>query len=680
MLRRFAVLLLLSICLVTLSQLDVAPRILAQQKAPFIPPYPQAPTVAPLAPYGFQKGKSVEVMIAGTNLTDPLAILLSCPGKATIAGEMNNGKDATKFKAKFDFPADTPMGIHTMRVVTKSGISNARLFCIDDVPTIEENNDNKTLAKPQAVTIPCAIAGKIAAETSQFFKFSVNSGQSLNVETIARRLGGPLDPIIRLYDAKTSRELPIPYSDDEPGLQSDARITHTFKADTEVIVEIRDSRHEGGAESIFRLRITEGPAAMLPLPVAIQRSKTAQIGFASRGPDKLNPVSVKAPTGNETVTFVQPQSSKGALGWPVALIVSDFEEILEQEPNNEPAKANRLPVPGGVTGVFQEKKDKDCFVFAGKKGVKYSITAETYEILSPADVILTVQDSMGKALGKSNETMTPARVEITPTADGDVTIIAEHTNYLFGPTEVYRLTVQPSSDFGVNLGTDRLVMAPNSTTILPITSITRRDYTGPIELSVSGKGFSGSVTIQNVPNPADGKPIALLPIKADSSITPGGYSFEVKAKGTIDGKEVIRLGRASEIWSTQLSGLPFPPQQFLSTVSVAVVDKPPFTLTVKGPDSVNKGGNAELTITTTRAEGFAEDIVLAGLGLPANVTLAPKPIAKGTNEIKFPINATPAAANGKFWLVIRGTAKVAGKDTAWLSNAIEIEVKGELKK
>lgn len=677
MLRRFLVLSIFLMCLVALSQLDPPRMVMAQQKGPFIPPYPQAPTIAPIAPYGFQRGKSSEITITGTNLTDPIGILLSGAGSAKISSEMNNGKDATKFKATIDIPADAPMGLHALRVVTRNGISNARLFCIDDVPTIEENNDNKSLAKAQPVTIPCAISGKIAAETSQFFRFNAKAGQFVNIEVIARRLGGPLDPILRLYDAKTQRELPIPYSDDEPGLQSDARITHTFKTDSEVIVEVRDSRFEGGGESVYRLRITEGPAAMLPLPAAIQRGKTAPISFASRGPEKIPPVTVKAPEGNEVVKLVQPVSPKGVLGWPVTLGISDFEEIVEQEPNNEPAKANRLPIPGGVTGIFQEKKDKDYFVFAGKKGVKYVITAETYEILSPAEVYLTVQDSAGKNLAKSNETATPARVEVTPAADGDIVVIAEHLNYLAGPMEVYHLTVQPSADFSVNLGTDRLIMAPNTTTILPITSVTRRDFTGPIELTVKGKGFSGTVTIPNVPNPADGKPIALLPVKADSSVTAGGYQIEVIAKGTIEGKEVFRPAKANEIWQSQLAGLPFPPQQFTTSVSVAVVDKPPFTLSVKGPNEINKGGSAELVVTTTRAEGFNEDIALAAIGLPANVTIAAKPIAKGTNEIKFPLNAAANAANGKFWLLMRGTAKVAGKDVAWLSNALEIEVKGK---
>ena len=38
---------------------------------------------------------------------------------------------------------------------------------------------------------------------------------------------------------------------------------------------------------------------------------------------------------------VAPRAVNGLYGWPVALAVSDLEEVVEQEPNNEPARAKR---------------------------------------------------------------------------------------------------------------------------------------------------------------------------------------------------------------------------------------------------------------------------------------------------------------------------------------------------
>src|SRR5262249_19610847 len=170
--------------------------------------------------------------------------------------------------------------------------------------------------------------------------------------------------------------------------------------------------------------------------------------------------------------------------------------------------ANRLPVPCGMTARFLEKGDVDYFVFAVRKGVKYAIVAETYEILSPAEVYLVVKDAKGADLAKSNPQNTPARIDFTAPADGDFFIYAEHLSYLHGPTEVYHLSLREAvPDFDVQLQLDRLALAPGETTVLPVAPPVRRDFTGPIEVTVTGPpGFSGTVTVPNAPPPPPNQP------------------------------------------------------------------------------------------------------------------------------------------------------------------------------
>ena len=54
---------------------------------------------------------------------------------------------------------------------------------------------------------PCVVIGQVSAESSEFFKFTVAAGQRLSFEVLGRRLGSALDPWIKLYDAKSGREL-----------------------------------------------------------------------------------------------------------------------------------------------------------------------------------------------------------------------------------------------------------------------------------------------------------------------------------------------------------------------------------------------------------------------------------------------------------------------------------------
>jgi len=662
--------------------------ITAQQKAGPITPPPQAPTLNVPFPLGIQRGQSLELNLTGTNLTDPTALWTSFPAKATFPTDMNNGKDAAKVRVKLEVPADAPIGFYMIRLATRQGISNTRMFCIDELPQIDEAADNKTKEKAQAVPVPGVVVGRTDAEVSDYFKVSTKPGQKLTFEVIGRRLGSQLDPILKLFDGKTGRELPGHYSDDEPGLQSDARLTQTFPSGGDFVLELRDTRHLGGPDYYYRLRVAECPGAMTAFPIAVKRGAKATIHFSGKNVEGVPPVEVTMPADRDAIQ-VAPKAQGGVAGWPVAVYASDVDELVEQEPNNEPAKANRLPVPSGITARFLDKGDVDYFVFTAKKGAKYAIVGETYAILSPAEPYLVVKDAKGAELAKSNPQNTPARVDFTAPADGDFFIYAEHLNYLHGPTEVYHLSVRESvPDFDVQLQLERVSIAPGGSALIPVAPATRRDFTGPIELTVAGHpGFSGSVTVPNAPPPPPNQPappIAYLAVMCKPDVAPGAYDLRVTARATIGGKEVSKLASVQDLVKQGFNNLAFPPREMLTSIGAAVTDKPLFDLTVKlaSPDVI-RGVPAMLTVSAKRADGFAEQIDLQPIALPPNVTAAVKPIPKGANEVQFPLTAAANAALGPARLTFRGAAKHTGKDFAYYTApasanvSLPVDVKAE---
>lgn len=102
------------------------------QKPP--PPNPQAPNVNPLSPSGIQRGQSVDLIVTGTNLANPTGVSLGIPAKITIPTQDKNGQDNAKTKVHIEVPADTPIGWHPLRFATGKGVSNLRMFCVDDLP------------------------------------------------------------------------------------------------------------------------------------------------------------------------------------------------------------------------------------------------------------------------------------------------------------------------------------------------------------------------------------------------------------------------------------------------------------------------------------------------------------------------------------------------------------------
>ena len=176
--RRLAPLLLLVAAIALLSR-DVT--VTAQPKAAPVAVAPQAPTINVPFPLGVQRGQTLELALTGTNLADPTALLTSFPAKVTFPTDMNNGKDAAKLRVKLEVPADAPIGFHSIRLATKHGISNLRMFCVDELPQVDEAADNKTREKAQAVAVPSVVVGRTDAEVSDFFKVSREARPAVDV-------------------------------------------------------------------------------------------------------------------------------------------------------------------------------------------------------------------------------------------------------------------------------------------------------------------------------------------------------------------------------------------------------------------------------------------------------------------------------------------------------------------
>jgi hypothetical protein len=640
----------------------------AQPKAPAIVAAPQAPTLATPASLGAKPGEEVELTLTGTNLNDPTAVLLSCPGKVTIPTDNKNGTEAAKLRVKVAVDAKAPIGLYSIRVATRHGVSNARPFVIDSLKLVASAAANRTKEMAQAVDVPCVVSGIVAAETSEFYKVKVAANQKLTFEVLARRIGSPLDPIVVLHDAKTKQELVNLYADDTPGLQGDCRLTHTFKEAGEILVEVRDTTHRGGADFAYRLRVGEFPGATTAFPLAAQRGKPASIGFA--GPETIPAVNVTAPNTPTLAAFyaVPPGKSEG---WPVPVLLSDHPEAAEQEPNDEPAKANKLPVPGGVSAKFDKAKDLDHFAITGKKGQKLIVSTQTYEVNSPAEVLVRVLDAKGAQVAASNPATPVNRFEFTPGADGDYVIACEHQNFLSGPNEVYHLTVVPAGpDFTVAVAFDRGEAPPGSGTGVFATVTRLNGYAGPVELSIDGNpALSGKLTL-----PA-GQTFAFIPVLVQAGTKVGAYEFRVKATATADGMTVTRYGTLTDAVKANFGGMPNPPREMLNQCVMGVTDAPPFTIKFTAdPAAIEKGKNGKILVEATREKGADGDIVLAPLFVPPTSPAVVKPIAKGQTKGEITLTVQPAAPAGQTPFVFKATTKVGGKDYAITPPPVVIDV------
>ena len=335
------------------------------------------------------------------------------------------------------------------------------------------------------------------------------------------------------------------------------------------------------------------------------------------------------------------------------------------EPNDDAKKANRITVPGGITGRFQRNDDVDFYVFSAKKGQKLAIEAHTLEFYSPTLVYMVLRNGKTNAeIAKTNPQTPPPgdqRIDFTAPDDGDFVLEVQHLHFAGGPSESYRITVRPATaGFDLVLPNERFDVAPSGAAAIPV-QVVRKGYTGPIEVSTTGHaGLTGKATIKA------GQNAALLLVLAKSDLAMGAYQFTVVGKATVDGQPVVQSAGAKAAVILALNGLAYPPMHLQAFVALAVKEKAPFSLAIKmDPPEGIPGGTAKVTITATRDPGFDDEITLTPpTGLPATIPV-PKTvpaIAKGKTETSFPLDLNAKTPIGEYFVMVSAKTKYQGKE------------------
>ncbi len=133
-------------------------------------------------------------------------------------------------------------------------------FDVDTLPEVLSKGAERR-EKAQRVKLPVMVNGRITRPgDSQFFRFGARAGEEIVAEVKARRLGSPLDSVLKLMDASgkvlASND---DFEDKGAGLithQADSRILFRTLAKGTYYLQLADAQHQGGPEYAYRLRIS----------------------------------------------------------------------------------------------------------------------------------------------------------------------------------------------------------------------------------------------------------------------------------------------------------------------------------------------------------------------------------------------------------------------------------------
>ena len=135
-------------------------------------------------------------------------------------------------------------------------------FAVDNLPELVEKEPNDSAKSAQHVKLPVIVNGRIDRPgDSDLYRFTGHAGQEIVAEVTARRLGSPLDSMLRLTDGAGRQ---IAFNDDHEdratGLlthHADSYLAVQLPANGAYYLAIGDAQQQGGPEYAYRLRISQ---------------------------------------------------------------------------------------------------------------------------------------------------------------------------------------------------------------------------------------------------------------------------------------------------------------------------------------------------------------------------------------------------------------------------------------
>jgi hypothetical protein len=639
-----------------------------------------APQIARFDPLALAPGKTVELTLYGQSLQDARRLWTTFTARCEfLAPADESSKKGEKLLCRVTVPRDAQVGIGAMRLVTGEGVSNPVLVMLDDLPTVTEPSDNHTTELAQSIEWPAAVDGQCDPVQEDFFQFHAAAGQRLSLEVVSQRLGSKLDSLLRLLSADGQEIVQI---DDAAGGGGDSRLTHTFAAEGDYLLALRDVRYAGGGDFRYRLRVGTFPLITAAYPAGGRSGEVISFELNDDAWDAAEPLHVALPVvagSARLFSFGVPSAGDAGSGWFQAE-VNPGSESLELEPNDSVTNATEARFPGAFNGRFDKPGDHDHFKFHAKKGQRVHCVAKTRQLGSPCDLYMSLHKADGSQLEVARQGMqttlnaeipedgdyvlhvedllTPLPVPVRDRERGDPGTRDRDEGFEIASGHVYRVDTTETYS-GFSLSTEHAqYTAPQGGTVVIKVLAQRRGYNGPIELAVEGLGDGAMLE----GNTLDGGE-TLLKLTLPESIRQGELRHAKLVGKAKVGDEIVSVSaNQRELLRTVFPNVTSLPTELENSIAIGIGPPfPPFfelsltNTTLYFPQLV---GAASFDIHIGRKnDAFKDPISLKVEGLPSGVTAEVAPVEDGSKALRVSLKGPADLSEQDVPLRIAGAGK-----------------------
>ncbi len=502
-----------------------------------------SPELRIVIPRGGQRGTEMDLFMEGPRLADAQEVLFYSPGITVTKIDVTKPEE---LKVHVQIAKDAPIGEHQLRIRTATGISELRTFYVGPFPIVDSKKPNTDFAQPQKIDLNVTVAGVIENEQVNYFAVEAKKGQRISAEVHGIRLGGALfDPFVAILDMK---RFELAVSDDTALAQQDPIASVLAPADGTYVIQIRETSYGGGGDDRYLLHVGDYPRPLTVYPLGGKCGEDLALQFLA---DVGGPISqtIKLPTTPTPIIPLLPEQNGLTAPSPNFARASPFPNVLEVEPNNDPATATRYDgeLPVAFNGIISQPGDIDFFRFKAKKDQALDIHVIARQLRSPLDSVLTLYNAQGGGMASNDDSGGPdSYLRFSAPADGEYLVSVTDHLHAGGSDYTYRIeitAVKPGlalsiPEVNVNSQERQTIVVPRGNRFATLIRGTRTDFGGELSLispdlpagvKMLGENMAGNldvvpVVFEAAPDaPVAGKLCMLLAKPADPKIDVEGH-------------------------------------------------------------------------------------------------------------------------------------------------------------
>jgi hypothetical protein len=679
-------------------------------------------------PLGGKQGAKLDVTLAGTDFEEVYKLQFSHPGIIAVS-KMSTGAKPTSISGQFtvSIAANVPPGMYEARATGYWGLTNARAFSVSDQNEVNEQGTHNKIASAMEVPLESIVNGTADAANFDYYKFTAKKGQRVIVDCQAFRIDSRMDPSLAICNAAG-----LQLESARDTVRRDALVDFTAPADGDYYVKVYDFLYRGGSDYFYRLSISTRPHIDFIFPPAGQAGASGKFTVYGRnlpgGVDAsgvvvdgktLQKLEVTVALPGDTVSksslamagYVAPREGgqdgivyriKGPQGESNAVQIgfATAPVVLEQEPNNDASKAQKVSVPCEIAGQFSPRRDRDWYTFDAKKGEVYWVDVLSQRIGTPADPYFLVlridKDDKGvekESLIKEMDDLTVKKAN-TPVCfdtgtndpayrfevkqDATYRIMVRHQGSKCDPRYVYRLAIRKElPDFRLVAVPERTAAGkPNNNQVFSSTAFLRKGGSSAIKVVVFRRdGYQGEIllTAQGLPAGVTCPPVtmganansAMLVFSAAANALAWSGTIKITGKGKVGGVDVIRAVRSGEVtWDVAtINNGDIVQSRMAGDIALSVSDKEAALATVTAGEGkvweTSVAGKLEIPVKVTWSGKEKGDVVFTPVGLVAGPKAAGLTIKAASTDGKLTIdfkgNTIPT---GTFSFCLKGESSV----------------------